>query len=288
MSKNDDNNDRRHPKVKFKTPVRYRLSFFNENTLNRVWTVGMSRRKAMILAVAVILAVIALGATMIAFTPLRNLLPGYLRVADRQEYLEASSRIDSLLDVVSANDLYINNINAIIAGEVNADSILAMQAQPVSPENADSILQPSENETEFVRMYSEREGFSFTEPDEKADGAPSFTAPVNDAMVKRGKTRERPVFTLPEGRNAVYSIAMATVIDCYKADNGTYTVTLQHPDGFMSRYTGLSQIYYDRGGRIAQGARLGMIRDGADTSVPFTFELYRNATPLDPLLYLPF
>ncbi|WP_371068255.1 hypothetical protein, partial [Salmonella enterica] len=101
----------------------------------------------------------------IAFTPLKNILPGYLRPTDRKEYLAANDRIDSLLQVVAYNDMYINNVNAIMTGDLPTDSIFSTySAETVIPENPDSLLAPSEAEAAFVEEYRLRNEFNLPEP----------------------------------------------------------------------------------------------------------------------------
>ena len=61
----------------FKTNPRFRLSFINENTFNEVWTVKMSQRKVVLALILLLAAIGCMVATLIIFTPIRTLLPGY-------------------------------------------------------------------------------------------------------------------------------------------------------------------------------------------------------------------
>lgn len=89
---------RRPKRTPLRAPRLYRLSFFNESTLNRVWTVGMSRRRLVAYIVLVVAGIAMIGAALMAFTPLKVLLPGYLRPAERSEYVAASLRLDSIVE----------------------------------------------------------------------------------------------------------------------------------------------------------------------------------------------
>lgn len=280
MSHNNDKKTDKAPVVKFKTPKHFRLSFYNENTLNRVWSVGMTRQRLITYIVVSVAAVFFLGVSLISFTPLRNLLPGYLRSADREEYIIASSKADSLIRTLDATQIYIDNIQAIIEGRVQTDSIRP-QARPATlPDNIDSLLNPSPAERRFVDAYSAREGVNFEIPVEMEKDAPNFIPPVADAIVSPGSGREKLRFDLADGKTTVFAIAKGTIVDCFKNPDQLFTVIIQHPDGYLSRYSGLSRIFHDRGGRLEAGARLGIVADKSPHQ--FTFELFRNGINLDP------
>lgn len=288
-SKRDKNRAKTAQPVKFKTPKHYRLSFFNENTLNRVWTIGMSRQRVIISVAAIIFAVVCVGATLIAFTPLRTLLPGYLKYTERIEYLEASAKIDSLLAIVNTNDLYLNNMNSILKGDVNGDSILAVPPSQISAESQDSLLRPTKAENEYVKYYHERENFELPTTDDTDSKRPSFAVPVRNSLVKKGKTRYDPEIILPDGKTTVYAIARSTVIDCTMDEDGIFTLILQHPDGYLSRYWGMTTVYYARGQKAGAGSAIGVIKPAnGSTKTKFTFNLWHNGVPLNPTDYISF
>lgn len=288
-NKQDTNKTRPRQKVKLKTPKHYRLSFFNENTLNRVWTIGMSRQRVIISIAAIIFAVICVGATLIAFTPLRTLLPGYLKHTERIEYLAASARIDSLLYIVNTNDRYLNNLNAILKGEINGDSILAAPPVHIPPEDTDSLLKPAKEESDYVRYYHEREKFELPAGESSEVTAPLFAVPVRNSLVKKGRSKADPEIILPDGKTTVYAIARSTVIDCSDNGHGIFTMILQHPDGYISRYTGMTTVYYARGQKIGSGSAIGVIRPTTGNPNPeFSFNMWHNGESLDPTEYISF
>lgn len=84
---------------RLRTHRRFRLSFINENTFNEVWTIGMSQRKVIASIALIFVALGCMAATLIVFTPLRTLLPGYLKQEERQKNTVNVFRVDSLLSL---------------------------------------------------------------------------------------------------------------------------------------------------------------------------------------------
>ena len=67
---------------------------------------------------------------LIAFTPLRNTIPGYPDVQVKKVALANAIKIDSLESVITKWNLYAENLSRVLAGEatVNFDSIVRRSA----------------------------------------------------------------------------------------------------------------------------------------------------------------
>ena len=101
-------------KHSFKTKSRFRLSFINENRFNEVWTIKFTRTEIVIATLLLVSALSCLVATIIVLSPIRTLLPGYLKEGQRQENIVNSMRIDSLATQVNINNAYITNLEALL------------------------------------------------------------------------------------------------------------------------------------------------------------------------------
>lgn len=274
-----------HP---LRAPRRYRLSFINESTLNRVWTIGMSRRRLILYVAAIAAAIALIGASLISFTPLKQLLPGYLKPAQRQEYIEASRRLDSIVDRARTTDAYLYNLSNILSDNINSDSLLLVPPPPIMPENTDSMLAPSSAEVAYVERYIAEYGFDLQASDPGDNGIPIFHSPVADATVSRGSTPETTRIRLTQPRNPIMAIENGVVIDISTSSSGLSTCILQHPGGYLSRYAGLDETFFKAGQKVSAGQRIGLIKNTANSLLPFDFAIYRDGQRLQPLDYVPF
>lgn len=261
-----------------KTKPHYRLDFIAENTFNRVWSVRMTRARAFWALAGAVAAVAALIFVILAYTPLRGLLPGSLRGDLRDRYLEASLKLDSLEQVTRTNETYLQNLMAILMDEHPE------QAAPVASEAvrqlSDSLLEASEAEKEFVRRYQSRERFNLSVLGPITAEGMTFVAPINPSVTFAPVASGRGTLLTPTGTAPFTAIYRGTVIACAPTPDGRNNVLVQHPNGFISGYTGLEDVFVDKGSQVTAGQRVG------HSSRPVIFELWLNGTALDPADYV--
>lgn len=276
--------------IKFKTPKRYRLSLYNENSLNRIWTVKMGRKRLILLIVVSVLAVFCAGMMIISFTPLRTFLPGYLSNSERSRLARVDARADSLARRLALYDGYLSNINAVFTGDMAPDSMMTVTEMPVDSlaQAADSVtlIGRGAAESEFVKMYGQRSGFVLDDRQDILADAPLFVAPVKDAMVSAGSNPAVPVIEITEPAASVHSINRGTVVEQYRSGDGSYVIVIQHPDGYLSRYSGITRAFAKAGDRVDADSRIGQyVKSG---KAAFGFELRRDGQSLNPMEYVPF
>lgn len=280
--------------IEFKTPKRYRLSLFNENSLNRIWTVKMGHKRLILLITVSLLAVFSAGVMLISLTPLRTFLPGYLTGSERRHLLQVDARADSLARQLVIYDSYLGNVSAIMTGDIAPDSMMTAAGRSYASDSLMVASQPDSlaltgrgvAESEFVKMYSERENFILEDRQPLLAEAPLFVPPVKNAMVTAGDNPAVPQIEVTEDVAGVYAINRGTVVDQYLDGDKGYVVIIQHPDGYLSRYSGISRIYTRTGVAIDADSRIGQYR--RNDKVPLRFELRRDGQALRPLDYIPF
>ena len=129
--------------IKFK----YRLTITNENTLEDIITLRVSKLNGL----SVVLFLIA--SLIVAFTPLRNYLPGYMNSEIRAQVVENALRVDSLQQLVNRQNLYIMNIQDIFQGKIKADTIHSIDS--LTHLREDSLMERTQREAEFRKQYEE-------------------------------------------------------------------------------------------------------------------------------------
>ncbi len=253
--------DKRHSAPAYRNPARFRLDFIRENTFNRIWSIRMTRLRVIIVTAACVAALAALIWCTIVYTPIRNFIPGTLKGDTRAQYIETALRVDSLERAFLATETYISNLRAIMKGET--DTVVPTSAV-VTP-STDSLAGASEAERDFVQRYEQEQRFKL-----------SVLAPIAaEGMVF---SSPRPA-SAPEAMSSVYRGNVISV--CTTAD-GLSTIIIQHPNDFVSVYSGLGDVFVRRGSKVAAGQRIGHATKGSETS----FELWHKGALLDPDDYL--
>ncbi|WP_369829010.1 peptidase [Flavobacterium sp. 5] len=105
-------------------------------------------------------AILLISATtiLIAFTPLREFIPGYSSSQLKKNATVLALKSDSLSKALKKNEIYIKSIQKVLNGELeyakfNKDSILSSSEEPSEPVD----LSPSQNEIELRKRVNEEE-----------------------------------------------------------------------------------------------------------------------------------
>ena len=142
--------------IKFK----YRLTITNENTLEDIVTLRVSKLNGISVLLSVLTVLFLIASLIVAFTPLRNYLPGYMNSEIRAQVVENALRVDSLQQLVDRQNLYIMNIQDIFLRKIKTDTIHSIDSLTTVRE--DSLMERTQREAEFRKQYEETEKYNLT------------------------------------------------------------------------------------------------------------------------------
>lgn len=268
---------------RLRTHRRFRLSFINENTFNEVWTIRMSQRKVVACIILIFVAVGCMAATLIVFTPLRTLLPGYLKQEERQTNTVNLFRIDSMLTTARATSEYLSSLGVILRGDTiaidsEAAKRVAVMDHTVSP---DSLMPASEAEKALVRRVEEQKRYTLDKRTPSSGKSALFHLPVSGGRLTSGPSATNVVIAPPRN-SAVTAPASGSVIDRSYSPQGVWTVVIQHPDGYVTRIGGICEPTVERGKSVTAGETIGL----ADTIADITVEMWSAGVRIDPLRFM--
>lgn len=95
-----------------------------------------------------------IAAAIIAFTPLRNYLPGYMNSEVRSQIVANALRADSLQAALERQSRYVMNIQDILSGQVKADTVQSIDS--LTDLRAEKLMERSKEEEEFRKQYEEK------------------------------------------------------------------------------------------------------------------------------------
>ncbi len=275
----------RNSKTEFSNPRRYRLDFIAENTFNRVWTIRFSRARLIVVSTMSVAAVAALMFVIIFFTPVRKLLPGRLEGDLRSRYVDMAMRLDSLELRSIANDRYMTNLRNILSGETDSAAVTDAVRKEISKTKADSLLAPSEAERQFVQIYEASDRFNLSVLTPIVAEGMAFYSPAPEALVEAVSNDNATSVSFTQADLLPVSATYrGTVVSVYNNAEGLKTVIVQHPNDFISLYSGLSECFTKPGARLLAGERIGHSGKGNT----FTFELWHSGSATDPSDYVGF
>jgi murein DD-endopeptidase MepM/ murein hydrolase activator NlpD len=275
---------------------KYRFSAYNDESLKQLWHVRLSGMEATILMVSIVITIIALVVVMIAFTPLRELIPGYPNNNTRREIVQNALRADSLELMMYKWELHLANINRIVSGK---DPI------PIESTLTDSILRRTHirghsKEDSLLRLEVEREvqfHVSALETSSKRNGfqpleSMHFFAPVKGAVTdKFDMLKEHFAVDIVAKPNAVVSSALdGTVIMAAWTSETGYVIQIQHKNNIISTYKHNAKLLKKTGEAVKAGEAIAIVGNSGEltTGPHLHFELWYNGYPVDPEKYISF
>lgn len=95
---------------------KHRLMLMDTDTLKEKFSVELTFVNIFTYVGISVIALLILSMLLIAFTPLRNLVPGYIKPEQREEIVHSAQTIDSLKRVVEGHDQMITVIQAVVEG----------------------------------------------------------------------------------------------------------------------------------------------------------------------------
>ena len=107
---------------------KYKLTITNENTVEEVVGIHVSKLNGVSVLLFAVTVIFLIAATIIAFTPLRNYLPGYMNSEVRELVVNNALRVDSLQQLLNRQNMYIMNIQDIFSGKVKADTVASIDS----------------------------------------------------------------------------------------------------------------------------------------------------------------
>lgn len=266
-----------------KAKKRYRISIEDESRLRRVASVSVSPAKLWAAGIVSILLLIAFTGIVIMATPIRTLMPGYLKKGERAEAKEGLLRIDSIRDAYNMNSLYLNNILTVLdTDRTPTDSMLNVTTPNELP--PDSLLPASPREIEFITQMKDREQYNVNIlAPLAADQLRIYPVASGATVAEESHNALKPRILTPKGSPICAGADGRVIAIQNPAPEGGSAVIIQHDNGFASRYSHLGTpsvapgSHVDGGSVIAHGATGGAIGSGF-----FFVEMWYDGNSIEP------
>lgn len=243
-------------------------------------------------ALALIAVVVTATTLLLFYTPLRALMPGYVSPEARRVMVESSLRLDSLGEAVQRHQLYVMNLQDILRGNVNVDSVSTIDSLTVL-RSAD-LMERTERESEFIRQYEENEKYNLTSQGVRKTDMEGlhFNTPLRGLLLQSFAPTDLhfgvDIATSHTNQN-ICSVLDGTVLtSSYTATDG-YVTVIQHVGNMVTIYKHLTAVLKHEGSKVKAGEAIGVIEQHDKKEQPYLhFELWHKGTPLDPTQYISF
>ena len=276
---------------------RYRLVVMNDDTFEEKFSLKLTPLNIFIVAGLVSITMIVLTVSLVAFTPLREYIPGYgAEVNTRKELVNLTLKLDSLQYELTLGATAMDNIKNIISGNVSEDSISQKEKTKIAsvPKNVD--IKPSKEDSAFRTQVESQDKYSLAFSERKT-GKESisnffFFTPVKGMVSASFNTSEEHfgVDIVAKENEPIKATLDGTVLFAGWTSETGYTIEIQHSNNLVSAYKHCSVLLKKAGQFVKAGEAIAVIgNSGEQTSGPHLhFELWYNGTAINPQEYMVF
>ena len=272
---------------------RFRLIIYNDQTFEEVWFLRLSKLNFIALFSSIFIFLVVGIFALIAYTSIREFIPGYPDGNMRRTILMNALRLDSLENEIRMRDNYFNNLNAIISGEEpdnmlsTSDTLTDYGEIEFTKSVEDSILRV---QIEVEEQYN----LSVVDNINPTSGLAGihFFAPIRGYVSNPFDANNNHFGTdIVAAPNEVVKVTLdGTVIMASWTVETGYVLQVQHENNLISIYKHNAELLKKTGNVVKAGDAIAIIGNSGEltTGPHLHFELWYNGTPIDPEEYIVF
>ena len=264
----------------------YKVVISSEDTFEEKFSFKANKINALIIILVYSIILISFTISIVFFTQLREMVPGYSSTDLLNRAIYLTKKIDSLEQQIALNNKFYKSIEDVLSGnieefvprdELSVDSSLTnSDFVTVSPNSQDSILRKYvENEDKFNLTNNELiiENKMFFSPI-KGEITQSFNFNENHFAIDIAADIGTPVKSVLDGK---------IIFSEWSLETG-YVVVVDHGENIISVYKHNSKILKEQNDFVQAGEVIAYSgnQGNLSTGPHLHFELWKNGTPIDP------
>ena len=273
---------------------KYRLIIYNDKTFEELFWIRLSRLNLFtVLGISAII-LITIVVSVVAYTPLREFIPGYPNGEMTSKIKLNSIKVDSLEHELQRRDKYFENIKNIIEGK-DFDKTPHSFTRDTNFKTKNISFKKSKSDSIFRSQVEESEKFNlllFEKKNTDDFNSLHFFPPLKGLVTNHFNLSENHygVDIVSKPDEVISAVLDGTVtLSAWTLETG-YIIEIQHNANLISVYKHLSQRLKETGSKVRAGEAIAIIGNtGELSSGPHLhFELWRNGIPLNPESYIMF
>jgi len=271
---------------------KYRMVVLNEDTFEERFSFRLTKLNVFVAVGLSAIFLIAATTILIAFTPLREYIPGYSSANLKEKATNLAYTSDSLQKVIRLNDQYLNSIKNALTGELDLDQldrdsilnqpITDVEYEEINRIKADSLLREEvaqEDKYNILPTATDNINFSLFPP-VKGNISESYSIEDKHYAVDIVTTRNSPIKSVADGR---------VIFAEWTAETG-YVIIIEHSYGLLSVYKHNASLTKSQGDMVRGGEVVATAGNTGEltTGPHLHFELWNEGNPVDPSEYIDF
>ena len=275
--------------------VKYRMVLLNDDSFAEKFSFRLTALNVFIAVGVISIIMVALVTSIIAFTPLREFIPGYAaEITTKRNLIALSLKTDSLEEVAKAREDYVKNLTSVLNGSPDPkpekgriDSTKKYKRINIKNSKDDSAFragyESQDKYTLSINAISKGKtsiaGFFFFTP-VKGRITSSYSAATEHYGVDVAAVENDPVKATLDG---------TVIFSGWSSETG-YVIQIQHTNNLISIYKHNSALLKKTGEYVKAGEPIAIVGSSGEQSTGphLHFELWYNGLAIDPQDYIVF
>jgi murein DD-endopeptidase MepM/ murein hydrolase activator NlpD len=280
-------------KEKLQNP--YRVVVLDDSTFEEKTSFTLSALNLFVFIGSLSLFLIFILTYIIAFTSLREYIPGYADVKLRRNVTELMQRADSLEESLLAKDLYIKNLDDVLHEKVSVTQIEnAVKSKGVNFEELNVSKSASEESFRKEIENKDKNSLAYSSGKSGMDGIAGlfFFNPAVGMVSSSFNSVENHfgIDIVTKKDESIKSTLAGTVIYSGWTSESGYMIQIQHNNDIVSVYKHNSVVLKNEGERVNAGQVIAIVGNSGEitTGPHLHFEIWHKGTAIDPQDYISF
>ena len=269
-----------------------RLIVLNEDTFEETFSLKLNLMNVFIVVTLSAIFLIGITTYIIAFTPLRQYIPGYASTKLKQEAMNLAIKSDSLEAIVVENNAYISSVKKVLIGDIeyakfNKDSIIAAEKQNIN----EQLLQATEAENELLNKVRNEDKYNVFESSKPRVSFVLFPPATGKIIEPYNVKNKHLAVTIALVQNTpIKAVATGTIVFADWTPSFGYVVIIRHQDGILSVYKHAGSLTKSQGDAVKSGEVIALAGNAInpEASISLHFELWKDGFPIDPAQFINF
>lgn len=272
---------------------RYRFVILNSESFEEYLSFNISKLNLFVLLCVAIAFLMVSTVVVIAYSPLKEYIPGYTTTEIRRQVVALNLLSDSLNNELSNQEIYLENIKNIIEGRDVDTSIKTLVFSNITQ---DSVAFDKTPEDSMLRVQVESEEkfnfFEYNDINSQNIEKMLFFTPVNGLITQSYNFDEKHygVDVVTKEKELIKSVLSGIVVFASWTFETGHVIVIQHENNLLSVYKHNSVLLKEQGESVEAGEAVAIIGNSGkwSTGPHLHFELWYNNNPVDPEQYILF
>ncbi|MGB0395179.1 MAG: M23 family metallopeptidase [Flavobacteriaceae bacterium] len=270
---------------------RYRMVVINETTFEERFFVRISQFNIIVLVILFVTFITIGSFFLVAYTPLKEFIPGYTSLSIRKEAIRNTFLLDSLSVEFQKQDRFIQSMKSALTGEIDWEENSLLIAKDQLPEllNSDNAMTEADS---LLRLEVIQEDKYNVIPNDLSNVKYLLYSPAAGPISQKYDVNKRhfAVDIALEEHAPVMAVAHGTVIFAeWTAETG-HVIIIKHDYGLLSVYKHNSYLEKSQGDLVKAGEVIAKAGNTGKLSTGWHlhFELWVNGYSVDPTDFIEF